>query len=72
MILPAYNKQLTIIKNNGITGDIINTLNQSFANAVKATKEFSNQFKNENLYDSAFEIWYFVADKIPNFKCAII
>ena len=68
MILPAYNKQLTIIKNNGITGDIINTLNQSFADAVKATKEFSKQFKSENLYDSAFEIWYFVRNKINYVK----
>lgn len=68
MNLPKYNKKLSITYKNAITGHIIETLNGSFEAAVKATEDFSQQFRAPNLYQSAFKVWYFVRHKINYVK----
>jgi len=68
MNLPRYNKQLTVTYKNAITGHIIDTLNGSFSDAVKATRDFSKQFQAPNIYQSAFKVWYFVRNNINYVK----
>ena len=68
MKLPKYNKQLTVIHKNAITGHIIDTLNGSFEDAVKATKEFSKRFEAPTIYQSAFKVWYFIRNNINYVK----
>jgi hypothetical protein len=68
MILPKYNKNLEIIKKNGLTGDIIKTLNSRFDDAVIATKDFSKKFAQPTIYQSAFKVWYFIRNNINYVK----
>jgi hypothetical protein len=68
MILPKYNKNLEIIQKNGLTGDIISTLNGRFADAVTATEDYSKKFSQPTIYQSAFKVWYFIRNNINYVK----
>lgn len=67
-MLPAYNKKLTLTYKNALTGDIIETLNGSFEQAVDSVKSIAGQFKGNNIFDSAQNVWNFVRHKINYVK----
>jgi hypothetical protein len=62
--VPAYNKSLTVTRKNAITGDIIKTLTDCFNLAVKQTKEFAENFRGSNSFQSASNVWSFVRSNI--------
>lgn len=66
--IPPYNKNLVITHKNAITGDIIKTLLDCFKIAVDQTKEFAENFRGENNFKSAFNIWQFVRSNITYVK----
>lgn len=64
MILPTYRRQFLRRVNNGITGDIVATLNACIPQAVADTAKFSQNFKAPNVYESAFKAWQYVRNHV--------
>jgi hypothetical protein len=62
--VPPYNKSLIVTRKNAITGDIIKTLTDCFSQAVEQTKEFAENFRGENNFKSAYNIWSFIRSNI--------
>lgn len=55
-----FERKIVKTYSNGITGDIVTTLNSCFSKSVKDTKQFSENFRNVNLYQSSAKLWDFV------------
>jgi hypothetical protein len=62
--LPPYKKKFILSYENAITGDIIDTLNKCFPSAKKDVLLFAENFRSNNIYDSAFNVWKFVRENV--------
>jgi len=66
--VPTFNNNLIVTHKNAITGDIIKTLLDCFPTAIEQTKEFAENFRGENTFKSANNIWSFVRSNITYVK----
>jgi hypothetical protein len=62
--LPPYKKKFVLSYENAITGDIIETLNRCFPTAKKDVMLFAENFRSNNIYESAFNVWKFVRENV--------
>lgn len=62
--LPPYKKKLVLSYENAITGDIIDTLNKCFPSAKKDVLLFAENFRSNDIYQSAYQIWKFVRENV--------
>lgn len=67
-MFPAYKKKLVLSQKNGITGDIITALNDSFPQSVKATKKLAERLDSGDIYDDANKVWSLIRHKINYVK----
>jgi hypothetical protein len=63
-----YERKFVKTYSNGITGDIVTTLNSCFRQSVKDTKKFSQNFITGDIYESANKLWNFVKKNIKYLK----
>jgi hypothetical protein len=62
--LPPYKKKLVLSYPNAITGDIIDTLNKCFPQAKRDVLLFAEQFRGQNDYETAYNVWKYVRENV--------